>query len=118
MTVLRSLAPREKGPPLVVSLNSTHENENNKNNKYKSQAAGGAVAPIAAVPPSGQRANEDQNEDDNENCAEHGNLLDPHRQLTRAARYKSATTAFCSMPAVREKRKPLLAAMSVAKDRL
>ena len=35
----------------MVPLDFTHKNENKKNNKYKPQAAGGAVTPIGCCNP-------------------------------------------------------------------
>ena len=47
------------------------QQQNDDNGDQHSDAAGGIVAPVAAVRPSGQRTEQYQDENNNQDCAEH-----------------------------------------------
>src|SRR5665213_3231548 len=61
-------------------LNPTHQEQHNDNDDYKAQAATWPIAPTSAMPPSWQRANQCQHNDDKKNRPDaHGSA--PFSQL-------------------------------------
>lgn len=63
-------SPWRAAPPLDPS----DKKENQDNNEYQSNTAGGIVTPVAAVGPARQCAQKRQNKNYNQNCSKHSSL--------------------------------------------
>jgi hypothetical protein len=59
---------------LSWALDFSQEHKNDQDNQDKPQAAGWSVAPVCAVPPVWQDSNNEQDKQDDDDGADHGNF--------------------------------------------